>query len=189
VAVLIGVDHGKGTWWSYLKIFSLDGKHLRAFQEQAKHKKKRIMGDCGYYILQTASILCKKDHPTIFDSTVVKPLDEGYEIIKGSQLIITHCEETGETESIFIPRGASCIELRDLMFRVGGGGVNVEKKVGLVYSVDGGQGPLSFSTIKKVATEKMKTATTTKIVLIIPSSTLFVMGDLSFYADSCGNHK
>jgi hypothetical protein len=38
-------------------------------------------------------------------------------------------------------------------------------------------------------TEKMKTAATTKIVLIAPSFTLFVTGDLSFYADQCGNHK
>jgi hypothetical protein len=112
------------------------------------------------------------------------------DMIKGSQLFIAHCEETGETESIFIPRGASCIDIRDLTFIVRRDKMaNVENKVGLLYSVYGGQGPLSFSTINKVATKKMKTAANTKIVLIIPSVTLFVTVDLSFYADSSGKHK
>jgi hypothetical protein len=104
---------------------------------------------------------------------------------------IIHFEETGETELIFIPRGASCIQIRDFKLIVHGDKMaNVKKKVGLVYSrVDGGQGPLSFSTFNKVATEKMKTAAKTKIVLIIPSFTLFITGDLSLYADSRGKHK
>jgi hypothetical protein len=190
VIVLIVADHGKGAWRSYLKIFSCDGKHQGTFQEQAKHEKKRIMGDCGYYISQTVSIVCKKFHPEILTSTVMKPLDEGYDMLKGSQLLTTQCEETGETKSIFIPMGASSIEVRDLMFIVQGNKMtNIEKKVGLVYSVYGGQGPLSFSTINKVGTEKMETAANAKIVLIFPSFALFVTGDMSFYTDSCGDHK
>jgi hypothetical protein len=35
--VLIGADHGKRAWRSYVKIFSRDGQHLRAFQERSQH--------------------------------------------------------------------------------------------------------------------------------------------------------
>jgi hypothetical protein len=75
------------------------------------------------------------------------------------------------------------------VYNYGGGEmVNIEKKLGLLYIV-GGQGPLSFSTINKVATKKMKTAANTTVVLIIPGFTFFVTGDLFFYADLYGKHK
>jgi hypothetical protein len=60
MTVLIGADHGKGAGRRYLKIFSHDGKNQRVFQGQAKHERKRIMGDCGYCMSQTASIMQKR---------------------------------------------------------------------------------------------------------------------------------
>jgi hypothetical protein len=148
------------------------------------------MGDCGYYVSQTASIICKKDRPTILTSTCTALLDMGYERLKGSQLIITHCSETGKTQLKFIPRGATCIEVKDLTFRVCVEKMIIlQKNVGIIYTVNGGEGEISFMTTCHVATMIMAIAAKTKIVLCIPKFTLFVTGDLSFYADSCGKHK
>jgi hypothetical protein len=71
----------------------------------------------------------------------------GYDRLKGSQLIITHCSETGETQSTFIPRGATCIEVKDLTFRARVDKMTIlQNNLGIVYTVNCGEKDISFLT-------------------------------------------
>jgi hypothetical protein len=100
-----------------------------------------------------------------------------------------HCSETGKTQSTFIPRGATCIEVKDLTVRVRVEKITIlENNDGIFYTINGGEGERSFMTAFQVATRRTTTSAKTKIVLCIPKFTLFVTDNLSFYAD-CGKHK
>jgi hypothetical protein len=83
------------------------------FHEQRKHEKKEAVAESGYYILQTESINYKKDHPSILTNTCTDTLDAGCDRLKGSQLIVVNFSESGNTEHVFIPKGATIIQLRD----------------------------------------------------------------------------
>jgi hypothetical protein len=76
---LIDADHDKGAWRSHIKVFTHDGKYRRLFHEQRKYANKEAVAESGYYILQTASINCKNDHPSILTNTCTYTLDAGYD--------------------------------------------------------------------------------------------------------------
>jgi hypothetical protein len=101
-----------------------------------------------------------------------------------------YSSETGKTEPVFIPKGATNIQLKDVIFRVQGERMtSLENKVAIMFTVCRGDGPSSFTTPHGVATSKMRTTSKSRVVLVMPRFTLFVTGDLAFYADSLGKMK
>jgi hypothetical protein len=68
-------------------------EYRRIYNSQAKEKIRRA-DECGYSILNNAHVDCKKDHPSVLESTAAKDLDESYESLKASQMVFV--EENGE---------------------------------------------------------------------------------------------
>jgi hypothetical protein len=185
--LLIGTDHWKGCWCSLIKVFSRYGHYGRTFHKRCKHEKKEMIGDCGYYFTQTASINLKKDYSLIHTITVTYALDNGYDKLKGSQLVEWYCSKTGATELVLYKRSHKlAVEGWDISRA---SKKDEFHKEGRHYVHCLFRSPFFFITLDGVVTYKMRTASKSRIVRVIPCFTLYITGDLTLYADSLGKMK
>jgi hypothetical protein len=183
--LLIGADHGVGAWRSHIKVFTKGPSERRLFHEKTLLAQKEASPERGFRVLQTAEIYCRKDDPVVLTSTVTQCLDDGYDLLIGSQLLVLVCKKRGVREPMFIPRNASEMTIvSSPSSRMG-----MLEQVYVQYKVTGGDGVASFATYFREVSTLMVLAEDTIIALTVPYFCLFVTGDLSFYADSLGKSK
>jgi hypothetical protein len=63
-----------------------------------------------------------------------------------------------------------------------------EHAIILQYNVNGGSSQYSFTTVHDEESSQMREVGITRIMLVVPQFTLFVTGDLAFYAYSLVDH-
>jgi hypothetical protein len=155
------------------------------FHEKTLLAQKEASPERGFRVLQTAEIHCRKDDPVVLTSTVTQCLDDVYDLLIGSQLLVLVCNKRGVREPMFIPRNASEMTIvSSPSSRMG-----MLEQFYVQYKVTGGDGVESFVTYFQEVSTLMVLAEYTTIALTVPYFCLFLTGDLSFYADSLGKSK
>jgi len=164
--LVVGADQGQGAWRSWIKISTMSGAEIRSKMASDPTFKPKD----SYILAQVAHIVCKKDHHEILSSTVSEDLSAAYETLQVSSLVFVKEEGEQRVKSYFIPKNARnvLIEQDKLTYKL-----HVDEPGGfsMKYSHD--------NTLKVGST----------IVLMIPNFSLYVTGDLSFYADVLGMPK
>jgi hypothetical protein len=105
--LLIGADHGVGAWRSHIKVFTKGPSEIRLFHEKTPLAQKEALPERGFRVLQTAELYCRKDDPLLLTSTVNQCLEDVYDRLIGSQLLVLLCKKRGAREPMFLPRNAS----------------------------------------------------------------------------------
>jgi hypothetical protein len=174
MTLLIGADHGVGAWRSHIKVFTKGPSERRLFHEKTLLAQKEASPEQGFRVLQTAEIYCHKYDPLVLASTVTQCLDDGYNRLIGSQLLVLMCKKRGVREPMFIPRNASEMTIMSTpSSRMG-----ILEQVYVQYKVVGGDGVAYFATYFREVSALMVLAEYTILALY-----------LSLYADSLGKSK
>jgi hypothetical protein len=183
--LLIRADHGVGAWRSHIKVFTKVPNERRLFHEKMLLAQKEASPERGFGVLQTAEIYFRKDDSLVLTSTVTQCLDDGYDHIIGSHLLVLLCKKRGVREPMFLPRNAS--EMTIVI--TPSSRMGILEQASVQYKVAGGDGVVSLVTYFQEVSTLMILTENTIIALTVPSFCLFVTGDLSLYADSLGKSK
>ncbi len=165
-----GADQGQGAWCSWMKIPTMSSEEIRkAMGIDSSFDPKKF-----YIISQVVHIVCKKDHHEILSETVSVDLSAAYETLQASSLVFVRESEEKKVKSYYIPKHAYgiCIE-------------EDSNSCTLTYYLRA-ENENGFS-FKYAHDEKLQKGST--IILIIPCFDLYIMGDLSYYADVLGMPK
>jgi hypothetical protein len=155
-------------------VFTKGPSERRLFHEKTLVAQKEASPERGFRVLQTAEIYCRKDDPLVLTSTVTQCIDDGYDRLIGSQLLVIMCKNRGVREPMFLPRNASEMTIASTpSSRMG-----IREQVSVQYKVTGGDGVASFVTHFQEVSTLMILAEDTIIALMVPYLCLFVTGDL-----------
>jgi hypothetical protein len=167
-ALIVGADQGQGAWRSWIKIATMSGEDIRNMMAT----KENFDIKSSYIIAQAAHISCKKDHHSILSNTVSDRLSEGYEILLSRRMIfVKPSYENAKVDTVMIPKDASDIMLTN--------DTNKDRKCFITYQISGS----SFTTLQH---DETRFPVGSEIIFMMPPFTIFITGDLSFYADVLG---
>jgi hypothetical protein len=107
MTLLLVAYHGLGAWRSHIKVFTKGPSERRLFHEKTILTQKEASPERGFRVLHTAEIYCCKDDPLVLTSTVTQCIDDGYDRLIGSQIIVRMCKKRGVREQVFLPRNTS----------------------------------------------------------------------------------
>jgi hypothetical protein len=88
-------------------VFTKGPSERRLFHEKTLLAQKEASPERGFRVLQTAEEYCCKYDPLVLTSTVTQCLDDGYDRLIGSQLLVIMCKKRGIREPMCLPRNAS----------------------------------------------------------------------------------
>lgn len=169
--LVAGADQGQGAWRSWIKIYTMSGTEVR----QRSESDLDFDPKSSYMIAQVAHINCKKDYHGILSETVSRQILDGYNKLINYKLVFVKMpSEEARIEAIYIPNGAQNVRLEK--------DTGDPSKCHIEYSLYNGDENgfmMSHSNEQSFDAESM-------ITLIFPSFSLFITGDLSFYADMLG---
>ncbi len=169
--IVASADQGQGAWRFWIKISTGSGQQIRERMAADSDYDAKT----SYTVSQVAHVTCKKDHHEILAATVSESLSSGYEMLQSSCLVfILSPSMKARLKAVFISKHAFDIKLEE--------DIQSNQKMHLIYFLSGG-GENSFS-LKQTEEERYEHGS--KILLTIPSFSLFITGDLSFYADVLG---
>ncbi len=126
----------------------------------------------SYIIAQAAHITCKKDHYEILSETVSDLLSEGYEKLLSQIIVFVRPSSTNKkVNPILISKNSINIRLEC--------DETDQSKFFVTYQTSGG----SFTMTRQ---DQTQFPAGSEIIFVTPAFTIFITGDLSYYADVLG---
>jgi hypothetical protein len=166
--LIAGADQGQGAWRSWIKIVTMSGEEVR----NRMSNEDNFDIKSSHIIAQVAHITCKKDHHEILSATVSDKLSEGYE------KLLSHI-------MIFVKPTTSNAKVKKVMLSKNASGIKLEcdpmdpSMSYLTYQISG----CSFMMTQH---DETRFPASSKVIFITLPFSLFITGDLSYYADVLG---
>ena len=167
--IVAGADQGQGSWRSWVKVSIESGQTIRErMASELDYDPKS-----SYIVSQVAHITCKKDHHEILSATVSDALSAGYEKLQSSSLVFIQ-PPSKKIKAIYVSKHAKDIKLEQ--------DTEDDSKCRLSYFLlSDTENGFSMKHVHKETFDKAST-----VLLTIPSFSIFITGDLAFYADVLG---
>ena len=166
--LIAGADQGQGAWRSWIKVSTMSGEEVR--NKMSTEESFNLKS--SYIIAQVAHITCKKDHPDILSATVSGRISEGYDKLLSQRIVfVKPASSDAKVEAIMVPRDATNIKMQE--------NSTDKNKCNLSYEISSP----SFIMTQQDETSFPKGS---KVILILPPFSLYITGDLSYYADVLG---
>ena len=168
--LIVGADHGKGSWRSVIKVYHTDYTFRRA-QEDARKicwTDRRMEDERGYFLLRNGHIDCKKDNEEILRNTVMPNMREDFTKIMNSRMVGLAVDS--QFEVMLVPKHSKNIRV-----------VSKESKSYVSYEIVDKEQNLVTDMI-----EETSLPCGANLCLDIPHFEIYITGDLAYYSDILG---
>jgi flagellar biosynthesis chaperone FliJ len=125
----------------------------------------------SYVIAQVSHIVCKKVHHEILSNTVSERLSEGYEKLVSQKIILKPPHGDAKVQAVIVPKDARNVRVESKE--------NNPEKCHIANQISG-------SSFTMMHCDEKSFPAGSDIILILPPFELFIIEDLSFYADVLG---